>query len=781
MRMNMKKKFVWKGILILQAFFLVLLGMERMKSSEDDRIQYSGDMLSFVQEPENGLDMRKGCNRIESTDQGKNRRIITPELTLRRGVYAVSVQYHAITSSGSSVGCRSKAIYDGTHPWIRSESVLLTNNDTNIEYFVYSFKNNTRVVIKNIMDNDFFDPVQIEQVTVTYLNGRSAAADMIRLLLVFGIADVILYFYLYHRQAVRMWLQKNGLIVIGLAALLFIVELPMLMNYLPKGYDLRFHYYRLYSIAEGLRNGIFPVKIQPKWFNGYGYATGIFYGDIFLYFPALLYLLGFPLGTAYKAYVFAINVITIGNAYLCFKTMAKDKYIGLFGTVIYASFLHRLVALYTRAALGAYTALAFLPLVVLGLWAVYYGDDKEYKKSWIYLVVGATGIIQSHLLGTLMTILFVGIFMMISLKLTLRKKTVVALGRAAAGCLFSNLFFAVPFLDAYRNMTLAVDDYRGNMPVYYNSAFLSQLFSNVFNAVADVKEDLYGMYQDMPMSVGPMSGLVILAAVCCLLVNRPKEKKENSLLSKLLTMALLSLWMSTNLFPYMWLEEFCPFLYTGLKKFEFAWRFLGAASTFITLLYVILMTKAKEMFTGKIAIAAGAVTCMLFCYQGASYLFQYNNLMIPFEYEYNFRDLTLRAIYDGAYLPQGTDWQELTTDIQVSDTELVNVALEARKGTFVRISVENHSTTDAYVDLPILYYKGYRAQSEGKNLPVSVGTNNRIRIAVPAGFRGTIKTSFAEPWYWRGAEIISFLFWFSLVGYFVIKGMRKGFYRYVAR
>ncbi|WP_160560922.1 hypothetical protein [Parablautia muri] len=772
----MKKKYVWKGILILQVFLLLLLGMERMKSSEDDRIQYTGDMLSFAQETESGLDLRRGCNRIENIDQGKNRRIITPDITLRRGVYAVTVQYHAITSSGSSVGCRSKAVYDGTHPWIRSESVLLTNNDTNIEYFVYSFKDNTRVIIKNIMDNDFFDPVQIDQVTITYLNGRSAAADLIRLLLVFGIVDVILYFYLYRRQVAGIWLQKNGLIVIGLAALLFIVELPMLMNYLPKGYDLRFHYYRLYSIAEGLRNGCFPVKIQPKWFNGYGYATGIFYGDIFLYFPALLYLLGFPLGTAYKAYVFAINVITIGNGYLCFKTIAKDKYIGLFGTVIYASFLHRLVALFTRAALGAYTALAFLPLVVLGLWAVYYGDDKENKKSWIYLVIGATGMIQSHLLGTLMTILFVGIFMVISLKRTLRKKTLMALGRAAAGCLISNLFFAVPFLDAYSNMTLAVDDYRGNMPVYYNSAFLSQLFSNVFNAVADVKEDLYGMYQDMPMSVGPMSGLAILAAICYLIVNHSKEKKENGLLPKLLAMTILSLWMSTNLFPYMWLEEFCPFLYAGLKKFEFAWRFLGAASTFITLLYVILMTKAKEMFAGKTAIVAGAVICMLFCYQGADYLFQYNNLMIPFEYEYNVRDLTVRAIYDGAYLPRGTDWQAMTTDIQVSDTEFVNVALEARKGTSICISVENNSKNNAYVDLPILYYKGYRAQSEGKDLPVSAGTNNRVRIALPAGFHGTIKTFFAEPWYWRGAEIISFLFWCGLIGYAMIKSIRKGFY-----
>ena len=245
--------------------------------------------------------------------------------------------------------------------------------------------------------------------------------------------------------------------------------------------------------------------------------------------------------------------LTIGNSYLCFKTVSKDKYIALFGTVVYSSFLHRLVALYTRAALGAFTGLAFLPLVLLGLWAIYYGEDKEYKRGWLFLVIGATGIIESHLLGTLMTVLFVVIFILFSLKQTFRKRTVLALGKAVLGCIMANLFYIVPFLDTYRSMTLAVDDYTGNKPLYYNSAFLSQLFSTSYNAIADVKEDLSGMLQDMPMSVGPVSGLVILAAVCYLIRYYPKDgntRKENGLLVKLLVLTFLSLWMSTNLFPY---------------------------------------------------------------------------------------------------------------------------------------------------------------------------------------------------------------------------------------
>ena len=61
------------------------------------------------------------------------------------------------------------------------------------------------------MDDGVYDPIRIDKVTVTYLNGRSAAVDAILFLIFFGIVDIILYFYLFRRQKMDMWLRKNGL------------------------------------------------------------------------------------------------------------------------------------------------------------------------------------------------------------------------------------------------------------------------------------------------------------------------------------------------------------------------------------------------------------------------------------------------------------------------------------------------------------------------------------------------------------------------------------------
>lgn len=755
--MSDKRGMIVTGILTAELLLLFLTCAGRLRDRENDRVEYSADMLSMAQENADGVVECSQKAEIGGTDHGKNRRIITPALFLRRGVYAVSVDYVTDTRSHSSEGCHTQAVCEEKYPWIRSESMMLTDRAVNAEYFVYVSKNNTEVKIKNIMDDQCFARVRIHRITVTYLKGRSALRDAAALLLFFGLSDLALYFYLFRRQTAAAWIRKNDLIILGILVLLFLTELPMMMNYVPKGYDLRFHYYRIYTMAEGLRDGIFPVKIQPEWFNGYGYATGVFYGDVLLYFPAILYCMGFSMGTAYKAYVFFINLMTLGNAYLCFRTISRDKYIGLLGAAVYAMSMHRLVALFTRAALGAYTVMAFWPLMILGLWAIYYGEEREYRKGWVYVVIGSVGIVGSHVLGTIMTVLFVAVFLICSFRETFRKRTLMALFKAAAGCLVSNLFFLVPFLDLYQSMTLTT--YHGNKPLYYNSAFVSQLFSTAYNAVADVKADLQGMYQDMPMSAGPAAGLVLLAAVCFLIHDNGKAWKNKSLLRRLLVMTFLSLWMSTNLFPYTWLDEYAPAIYGILAKFEFAWRFLAAASVFISLLYIILLKRAEALFGRRRMLAAGAALCVLFCWQGADYLFQYNNLMIPFEYEYGFRDLTVRAVYDGAYLPEGTDYLSMTADIGVSDPERVSATLTAREGTSLAVSVENNSEKEEYIDLPLLAYKGYYAKSAGRRFPASYGDNNRLRVTVPPDFSGTVYAAFKEPWHWRAGEIISLLFW----------------------
>ena len=108
-----------------------------------------------------------------------------------------------------------------------------------------------------------------------------------------------------------------------------------------KGHDLNFHLMRIEGLKDGLLSGAFPVKIQPTWCNNNGYAVGIFYGDLFLYIPAMFRILGVPSNTAYKLYLFLINILTVIISYISFKKLSKDKLIGVLGCALYTlSLIH---------------------------------------------------------------------------------------------------------------------------------------------------------------------------------------------------------------------------------------------------------------------------------------------------------------------------------------------------------------------------------------------------------------------------------------------------------
>lgn len=82
-----------------------------------------------------------------------------------------------------------------------------------------------------------------------------------------------------------------------------------------QGADWKFHASRIESIAQALRAGQFPVRIYTQAKDGYGYAPSLFYGELFLYFPAVLRLLGMSVQGAYRTYALVVQALTAGIAF----------------------------------------------------------------------------------------------------------------------------------------------------------------------------------------------------------------------------------------------------------------------------------------------------------------------------------------------------------------------------------------------------------------------------------------------------------------------------------
>ena len=77
----------------------------------------------------------------------------------------------------------------------------------------------------------------------------------------------------------------------------------------------------------------------------------------------------------------------------------------------------------------------------------------------------------------------------------------------------------------------------------------------------------------------------------------------------------------------------------------------------------------------------------------------------------------------------------------------------------MELTVQSVKDQESYVELPILYYKGYVAKDvdTGQRLEVESGENSVVRVLLPANYSGTIQVYFGSLWYWRVAEVISLL------------------------
>ena len=261
---------------------------------------------------------------------------------------------------------------------------------------------------------------------------------------------------------------------LGLLAAALLACGPFLSGGVWHGSDLGYHLRRIENIAMGLADGQFPVRIQSDWLLGNGYAVGVFYGDLLLYAPALLRLAGVPVTVAYDLYLFAVTLLTAWGGYYAARRLALPRAAAFGAAALYTLAAYRLCDVTDRAALGEYTALAFLPLAAAGFWRTLHPDAARLPGAAL-LVLGLSGVLQSHLLSFEMTVLCLCAAALVLARATFRRAALLRLtGAAGAFCLL-NAGFLVPLLDYYLTGKFQINQPGGVEPIQQNGAALGQL------------------------------------------------------------------------------------------------------------------------------------------------------------------------------------------------------------------------------------------------------------------------------------------------------------------
>ena len=694
----------------------------------------------------------------------------TPLLNLKKGSYTASVTY-----SSSLEG--AKVFQDNDYIVMNQQE--LEASDTYASFSLWA-KGNTATSFKFSYNGG---TRTISQFTLTPTHAY-ARVSSIGLFLLFALLDCFLLLRMKALPICRCE-TKQKLIYAGLAALILFLCLPLFSGFLFVGYDLHFHLSRIEGIAAGLASGQFPVKIYPNLLQGQGYANGVFYGDLLLYIPAILRLVGFSLQSSYRIYIALVNIATVLVSYWCFTKMFGSRLIGLLGSALYSLSLYRYMCIYNRAAVGEYSAMIFLPLIFYSLWGIFSLsiDSSSYKKLWIPGVIGYSGLIQTHILTCGMAAIFTILACLIFIRRVFRRESFLVLVKIVLYTALANLWFLIPFADytlggSFRLAASGHDIWNS----LANSAEPLQVFDLFVRSTGGSSMLWDGIQDDACISVG--AALLLGSLILPLLWLDPKFKSytapANGVGKVGFVFGLLALAMATTLFPWYSICTLISPIKSFISTMQFTWRFLSLAGLFLAVccsagLYL-LQRKNKQVFYIAVSIVGcfALFTSAYFCHD--LYQNKYSDVYYDFSDVMTHTDHTpfqkqLVQLSGAEYLPAESDLDEVwLLNTPTYDADSLTITDYVKSGLRISFHAENHTSQPQDLTVPFLSYNGYRAYAAGQELNISRSAKGQVQLALPANFSGLVTVFFQEPVLWRISEGISL---FCLLAFAVVQFYSK--------
>ena len=502
-------------------------------------------------------------------------------------------------------------------------------------------------------------------------------------------------------------------VILGVALL---ATTPMMQTYLYNGDDLCYHLARLEGLKDGILDGQIPVNILPEGLQGNGYLNAM-YPYLFLYIGAFLRICRVSIGLSYKVLIFLSNLGSAVSAYVAVKSMCKSRRSIILGVVLYTLMPYRFTNIFSRGDLGETLALIFWPLIIAGVYHVIMGE----RKKWYLLVMGLSGVLQSHILSAAFAAVFCVISAIVYCTRIVRERRYVEIGRAAAIFFLLNMWYLVPFVYYYFGESLSTEVLR------WSSYFEQSI--NPSNLTQSIS-----LYNKQYFSLGlALLGCVGIGIIWLLCEKRSGKTDREGYLLYLLVLGCLLTYMITGYFPSRALLE--NSLYKSIvTMIQFPWRFLGPACTCFLFVGVIGLSESNILKPYRNLIFAMLVSLNLLIIISIPT----DNNHMPYvnaKAEVSKGHESKLAANIGLFYPhewrlEGASDDKLTSSVVTSDSNHVSIREYQKKGTKAT-AVYTASEEGNYIELPIQNYLSYRAYDENNDrLVIEQGIGGRMRFTV---------------------------------------------------
>ena len=555
--------------------------------------------------------------------------------------------------------------------------------------------------------------------------------------------------------------QKRRVMFVALLGLAVFGSAPVL-GVLPGGVqDLTFHLYRIVGLADGLREGAFPVRIQYAQAAGQGYPVSIMYGDAALYAPALMVLAGVPVRAAYSACVLALNALTVFSSYVFLHRFSESRPGAYAATCAWTLGTYRLVDLYLRAAVGEYLALSAMPFIAYGLWCAFTqrGRASTSLPPCLWICAGMAGIVLSHPMSVALAFFaLAGILVALALFGDRRARGWLDLLAACALTALVCLGFLVPFAEwsARGGMRLDRLDASRMAAVRGHVATVGQLLELFPTLTGISTAAAAGTKGEMPYAVG--AGTLMLLGVSAGAVAAMPGRRTRALVPPALGVALL---VALSCAAPLWYPD-VPFMST-LELVQFPWRFVGGILILAAAMGALALRLISRHGCRRLAWALAAAVCALSLVEGGHSMATVMR-ELPEQPDVSAKsrdeDLVAGSVSGAEYLP-----------LKVTSEKYHTVTPQLIKGTYDHAGYDMTHHADAgrvfdvhvkgtgftVMELPLVWYPGYEvvgATGGTDGIKIEDGRDGYMVLTVPEGYKGTVHVKFVEPGRWRRATVV---------------------------
>ena len=496
-------------------------------------------------------------------------------------------------------------------------------------------------------------------------------------------------------------LKKLRFILIVLAISLFACH-PYLNKILPYAHDLGYHLNRINEMCKQIILGNFPVLIHSEILNGLGYANSLFYPELFLYIPvAFIYFLKFDLIEAYKIFIVIITFFTFLSMYYTSMKIFKTKQIAWLSAILYTFSLYRLTDVYVRGALGEILTFIFLPLIIAGLYEVIFDENKK----WWIITIGLFGIANSHMLSFAITIPLILLICLINIdKIFKDKKRLLNLLIAGIVSVIITIGFFGPLIEQKCNDKFFIDgNSREDAQIIKDrSTSIDLALSNRLKVGDGVNSNI----TDAALSEG--IGIMLLILPVLIFFSKDVSYKNNRYCIQMFVIAGVTYFMTTLLFPWEKLQ--------ALSIIQFPFRLNIIPTIMLSLVGAYAFYNFVKNKNDMVVILTIVILLI-----ASTQLDQLDINVFDYQLE-QFMAGVGREVGMGEYLPEGVD---------LADVDLYNINDRTSKIEFIRNGSEltfeyNNKDLDMQINIPFIYYKGYKAYIEeagGKVSELTVSKN----------------------------------------------------------